>query len=272
MKEKKNYIPGLPIVTVITVVYNGEASISDTITSVTNQDYKNLEYIIIDGGSTDKTLAVIKSFGDKIDLWVSERDRGIYDAMNKGIELATGNWINFMNSGDRLAKTDTLSQIFNQKPEADLVYGDALIEHDGFSVPFLVNPINTIWKNSPFCHQACFVKSAVMKNYKFDLQYKIGADHDLFYRAYKNNLTFKYIPVLVCLFDGRDGTTKKRIVQAIKDKRDIALKYEYSIEKRLYYSFYMLYIYLLLLIKKTVGKSFTGKVKKIVRELKTTPK
>lgn len=265
MKEKKNYILGLPIVTVITVVYNGEASISDTITSVINQDYKNVEYIIIDGGSTDKTLEIIKSFGDKIDLWVSERDQGIYDAMNKGITLANGNWINFMNSGDRMTKPDTLSQIFNQKPEADLVYGDALIEHEGYSVLFPVHPINTIWKNSPFCHQACFVKSEVMKNYKFDLQYKIGADHDLFYRAYKNNLTFKYIPVLVCLFDGRDGTTKKRIVQAIKDKRDIALKHEYSTAKRLYYRFYILYIYLLLLAKKVAGKSFTEKVKKIVK-------
>jgi glycosyltransferase involved in cell wall biosynthesis len=265
MKENKNYIPGLPIVTIITVVYNGEASIGDTIRSVINQDYQNLEYIIVDGGSTDNTVEIIKSFGNKIDLWISERDRGIYDAMNKGIALANGNWINFMNSGDRLAKTDTLSQIFSQKPEADLLYGNAVIEHSDFSVPFPVHPINTIWKNSPFCHQACFVKAEVMKSYKFDLQYKIGADHDLFYRAYKNNLVFKYIPVLVCLFDGRDGTTKKRIIQAIKDKRDLALKYEYSTAKWLYYQLYMLYIYLLLFAKRVVGQNFTEKVKKIVK-------
>lgn len=265
MKEKKNYIPGLPIVTVITVVYNGEASIGDTIRSVIDQDYQNLEYLIVDGGSTDKTVEIIKSFGDKIDVWISERDRGIYDAMNKGIALANGNWINFMNSGDRLAKSDTLSQIFLQKPEADLLYGDALIEHTDFSVSFPVHPINTIWRNSPFCHQACFVKAEVMKSYKFDLQYKIGADHDLFYRAYKGNLIFKYIPVLVCLFDGRDGTTKKRIVQAIKDKRDIALKYEYSIAKWLYYRFYMLYIYAVLLAKKMIGPGLTEKMKKAIK-------
>lgn len=265
MKEKKNYLPGLPIVTVITVVYNGETSIGDTIKSVTNQDYENLEYIIVDGGSTDKTIEIIKSFEDKIDLWISERDRGIYDAMNKGIALANGNWINFMNSGDRLAKENTLSQIFTQNHEADLLYGDALIEYDAFSVPFPVHPLNTIWKNSPFCHQACFVKDAVMKAYKFDLQYKIGADHDLFYRAHQANLIFTYIPVLVCLFDGRDGTTKKRIVQAIKDKRDIALKYEYSIAKQLYYEFYLLYIYSVLLAKRVIGQNLTEKVKKIVK-------
>jgi glycosyltransferase involved in cell wall biosynthesis len=265
MNEKKNYIPGLPIVTVITVVYNGEASIGDTINSVINQDYKNLEYIIVDGGSTDKTIEIIKSFEDKIDLWISERDRGIYDAMNKGITSANGNWINFMNSGDRLAKSNTLSQIFTQHHEADLLYGDALIEYEAFSVPFPVHPLNTIWKNSPFCHQACFVKAAVMKDYKFDLQYKIGADHDLFYRAYKANLVFTYIPVLVCLFDGRDGTTKKRIVQAIKDKRDIALKYEYSIAKRLYYQFYLLYIYSVLMAKKTIGQNLTEKVKRVIK-------
>lgn len=265
MKETKDYITGLPIVTIITVVYNGEASIGDTIKSVINQDYKNLEYIIVDGGSTDKTIEIVKSFEDKIDVWISERDRGIYDAMNKGIALANGNWINFMNSGDRLAKNDTLSQIFTKHHKADLLYGDALIEHTAFSVPFPVHPINTIWKNSPFCHQACFVKAEVMKNYNFDLQYKIGADHDLFYRAYKANLIFTYIPVLVCLFDGRDGTTKKRIVQAIKDKRDIALKYEYSIAKWLYYQFYMLYIYSVLVAKKAIGQNFTEKVKKIVK-------
>ncbi|WP_333820785.1 glycosyltransferase family 2 protein [Ohtaekwangia sp.] len=265
MKENKNYIPGLPIVTVITVVYNGESSIGDTIKSVINQDYKNLEYIVIDGGSTDRTVEIIKSFENEIDLWVSEPDRGIYDAMNKGTALAKGSWINFMNSGDRLAEKNTLSQIFNQRQEADLLYGNALIEHSDFTIPFPVHPINTIWKKSPFCHQACFVKSEVMKSYKFDLQYKIGADHDLFYRAYKNNLKFRYIPILVCLFDGRDGTTKKRIVQAIQDKKNIAMKYEYSIGKWIYYQFYLTYIKMIIAMKKLLGGRLTAIITKALK-------
>ncbi len=86
-------IDSLPLITVITVVYNGEKYLEETIQSVINQTYPNVEYIIIDGGSTDETIDIIKKYEDKIDLWISEKDEGIYDAMNKGIYLATGQWV-----------------------------------------------------------------------------------------------------------------------------------------------------------------------------------
>ncbi len=101
-----------PLVTIVTVSYNVVSTIERTILSVVNQTYSNIEYIIIDGGSTDGTVDIIKKYMDKIAYWVSEPDKGIYDAMNKGILMAKGQWINFMNSGDYLYSNDVISQFF----------------------------------------------------------------------------------------------------------------------------------------------------------------
>ena len=115
-----------PLVSVVTVVFNGEKYLEETIQSVINQTYDNVEYIIIDGGSTDGTLDIIKKYEDRIDYWVSERDRGIYDAMNKGIDLASGEWINFMNAGDGLDSYSILNEIFSNKInlKIGLIYGN----------------------------------------------------------------------------------------------------------------------------------------------------
>ena len=98
-------------ISVITVAYNASRYIETTILSVINQTYSNIEYIIIDGGSTDGTVDIIKKYSNKISYWISEPDKGIYDAMNKGINKATGEWINFMNAGDTFHNPDTLSAV-----------------------------------------------------------------------------------------------------------------------------------------------------------------
>ena len=118
-----------PLITVVTVVFNGAKLLDDTIKSVINQTYSNIEYIIIDGCSTDGTLDIIEKYRDEIS-WVSEHDKGIYDAMNKGIALANGKWINFMNAGDSFYSLSTIADVFvGNKYDEDVLFGNVHIRY-----------------------------------------------------------------------------------------------------------------------------------------------
>ncbi|HEY9047943.1 MAG TPA: glycosyltransferase family 2 protein [Ohtaekwangia sp.] len=259
-----------PLISVVTVVYNDVKNLENTMNSVFSQTYKNVDYIVIDGGSTDGTVDIIKKHASKLKYWTSGPDKGIYDAMNKAIAAASREgWMNFMNSGDKFASPDVLDKIgyaLSQQAGVDILYGNAEIQYEGFGVPFKIQPLHTLWKYSPFCHQAAFIKASLMKEYQYDLQYKIGADHDLFFRTYKNNGIFSYINVLVCLFDGREGTTKKRIVQAIQDKKNIALKYEPGAGKWLYYQFYLAYIKFVIAAKRLLGTKLTATITRLLKK------
>lgn len=183
------------LITVITVVYNGEKFLEETILSVINQNYENVEYIIIDGGSTDGTIDIIKKYEHAIDYWISEKDKGIYDAMNKGICLATGRWLNFMNADDFFAFNDVIkrvvSAIDNVLKDVVIIYGAlSLINKDGD----LLQTIN----NSPrlvegliktklaIPHQAQFIRlDAIRENDKFKPGYRIAADYEMTIRLLK---------------------------------------------------------------------------------------
>jgi len=131
---KKSY-DNKPLITVITVIFNGKEYLEQTILSILEQTYDNVEYIIIDGGSNDGTLDILKQYDQYLDYWVSEPDRGIYDAMNKGIALASGTWLNFMNAGDSLNTRTVLNEIFTdstQYQDIDFIYSDT--RFDGRSV------------------------------------------------------------------------------------------------------------------------------------------
>ena len=253
-----------PVVTVVTVVYNGAKNLEETIKSVLNQTYANVEYIIMDGGSTDGTVDIIKKYESQLAYWVSEPDKGIYDAMNKAIDKATGEWMNFMNCGDRFVSPEVLN-LFTNKCNADILYGDAIIQYTNFEATFRKHPLDKIWKHSPFCHQACFIKASLMKEYKYNLKYKIGADHDIFYRAYTEGKQFQELPITICYFDGTEGTTKKRIITAIRDKRDIAMTYQFSVTRWIYYQFFLTYIYLNILVKRLLGDRLTKSLTKVLK-------
>lgn len=213
-----------PLVSIITVVYNGEKYLEQTIQSVINQTYDNLEYIIIDGGSTDGTLDIIKKFDDKIAYWISERDEGIYDAMNKGIKKASGQWINFMNAGDKFFSADVLENVVNHLT-ANLVYGNHAVYSDDpsiYTISYVKNYSDT--RNIPFCHQSLFASTDLLNQTPFDLKYKIAGDYDQYIRCKSKGATIKHIPITVALYlDG--GISSISRGKLIKEYYEITKKY-----------------------------------------------
>jgi glycosyltransferase involved in cell wall biosynthesis len=268
LPEQRKETENKPVISVITVVYNRVHEIERTVQSIINQTYDRIQYIIIDGGSTDGTVDILKKYENKIAYWISEPDKGIYDAMNKGIERATGDYVNFMNCGDRFASEDVIQTFVKGQYEADIVYGEALVEYKSYSALFKRSPLKNMWRHSPFCHQASFIKTALLKEWKYDLQYKIGSDHDFFYRAYINRKKFQYFDQLVCLFDGRDGATKKQVIQGTRDMFNSALNHNFSIGKWLYSKYFLFYIRAILGAKKLLGNKLTDRINKFRRQKK----
>ncbi len=208
----KKGISSCPLVSVITVVKNDERCLEQTIKSVINQTYKNIEYIIIDGGSTDDTLNIIQKYENKIDYWISESDEGIYDAMNKGINLARGEWLNFMNSGDRFYEKNTVERIFLKKNDnVDFIYGDCKIVYNPkFSRIQKAGETKNLWKGMIFSHQSLFTRNDVFKKYRFNVNNKIAAEFELIYKCHigKSKFYHLHFTVAVTLAGGLSDTDR----------------------------------------------------------------
>lgn len=187
-----------PLVTIVTVTYNAEDLLEDTILSVVNQSYKNIEYIIIDGASTDKSVDIIKKYEDQIDYWISEPDEGIYFAMNKAVEKATGKWINFMNAGDSFANDTTIELVMEKVDnDTELIYGDYLNSKREFCT---VEHRQNILRSMPCCHQSLYVRTKLMKEDPFKTLFRISADYDFILRMYNEGKKFKYIMEPLCVY------------------------------------------------------------------------
>lgn len=180
-----------PKVTIVTIVYNGVESLEETILSVINQSYTDFEYLIIDGGSTDGTLDIIKKYEKHITSWISEPDKGIFDAMNKGLQRASGEWLNFMNSGDMFYSLSVLNDIFVKDLGVyDLIYGDVCLfdENDKY---FFKCKTNSYKINlNAICHQSVFIKREIHP--LFSLDYKLSADHAVIYDFIKYKKIFYF--------------------------------------------------------------------------------
>lgn len=189
-------------ITVITPVYNGQDTIRSCIESVLNQTYSDKEYIVVDGASKDKTVDILKEYPVK---WISEKDKGLYDAFNKGIMMATGDIVCFLCADDMYEHKNVLQKIadtFNSKPETEIVYGDIIyVDRNDLS------KIKRYWKSSPFTpglfkkgwlppNTALFIKRSVFLKYGlFNLKFKMASDYEMQYRFFeKLRVPSVYVP------------------------------------------------------------------------------
>ena len=175
---------GKPLITVITAVYNSETHLEESILSLHKQNYDNTEHIVIDGGSTDNSLEIIKKYDFKIDYWISEKDNGIYDAFNKGMKLCKGDYLGFLNSDDVFAEHtfDHLLKYIKKYPQADFIFG-AVKKHWGILHGY--KPLKIYWSWGFYSsHSTGFFikKKSAEKIGNYNLKYKYSSDYDYFYR------------------------------------------------------------------------------------------
>lgn len=196
------------LLSIITINYNNLAGLKKTAESIVNQTYTNYEWIIIDGGSTDGSKEVIESLtsdsltSNLISYWCSEPDKGIFNAMNKGITHATGKWVNFMNSGDVFNNKNTLINIFTKEYDCDVIYGDCYLDFSGRKeLRRHHHPVDLFDLIAhPLCHQAMFYKTVLLQNCGYDETLPYTADCvkniEMLAKGYK----FHYIDNIVCVF------------------------------------------------------------------------
>jgi len=206
----------------VTITYNASLTLERTILSVEKQDYPNIEYIIVDGSSTDSTMQIVSEHSSRVDKCVSEPDNGLYYAMNKGLHMATGDYIWFLNAGDELPDCDTVSKMFASGNNADVYYGDTVmtdIQGNVIGQRRLSPPENLSWKsfkNGMLVSHQSFVPRLSLCN-DYDTQYRFSADFDWCVSILRKSKVVVNTHLILSRFlDG--GITKQNIVPGLKER------------------------------------------------------
>lgn len=222
-----------PLVTVITVVFNGAKTLEQAIISVLTRSYDNFELLIIDGGSTDGSLDIIKKYDHAIDYWVSEPDKGIYDAMNKALDVALGDRIYFLGCDDLLVNDlRDIAPLFRKR--GVLYYGDVYMIHRHQLYDGAFNGFKLAVKN--ICQQAIFYPRGVFEKYRFDTQYQMLADYHLNMRCYADpDLSLAYVPELVAIYNDTSGASSSRVDDALEKNRNRLTRQYFPTSIYLYY-------------------------------------
>jgi glycosyltransferase involved in cell wall biosynthesis len=215
------------MVSIITINYNRKFDVEKTIQSVINQSYKSFEFIIVDGGSTDGSVALISNYQSSITKWISEPDKGIFDAMNKGISMANGDYLLFLNGGDFFLNDDSLKLAMDHANNSseDIIYGNILVEMSFggnlvFKYPDKLSFKFFLVRDLP--HQATFIKKSLFDKYGgYDITNKINADWSFFILAIcKYDATYKHIPCVFTVFQAGGVTESKSKKERIMDQRE----------------------------------------------------
>lgn len=212
----------LPKITIVTVVFNRVATIEQTISSVVNQTYPNLEYIVIDGGSNDGTVELIKKYEKSIAWWVSEKDGGIYDAMNKGVRASTGDYIEFIGSDDCLCSYDIVAKVAEKMDdETDIISFPVYVVDEGYCTERIFDNSFAVDKKTyhggMIPHPGMFTRRELLQKYPFDIKYKMVSDYKFFLLCYYDDtVKFKFVdfPVVYFSHDGissRTDTTQEKL-------------------------------------------------------------
>lgn len=201
---------------IVTISYNNLLGVKRTAENVLSQVWNDYEWIVIDGGSTDGTKEYLTSLEKQPDYWCSEKDNGIYDAQNKGIRIAKGEYVCCMNAGDTFCENTTLQKVFAKNPKADVIYGDwKRIYPNGEETcraPKVMPPYFFFYKGKNICHQAMFVKTKLLQESGFDLSYRIYADWAKWRQFMYEKRSFEYVPVTICNFEANMGTCEQDTV------------------------------------------------------------
>ena len=241
-----------PKFSIITVTYNAGKVLEDTIQSVVFQTYRNVEYIIVDGGSTDNTLDVVHKYQERICKVISEPDKGLYDAMNKGIRMATGDYLCFLNAGDELHENETLQKIvytLKGKELPDVIYGEtAIVDEEGHFLHMrrLSTPEHLHWKSFKegmlVCHQAFFARRELGLANPYDLRYRFSADFDWCIRIMKQskNLHNTHLTLIDYL---NEGMTTQNHKASLKERFRIMTKHYGWISTILHHGWFVIRLF-----------------------------
>jgi len=211
-----------PLVSIITVVLNGANTLGRAIESVVAQKFRGFEYIIIDGGSTDGTLEVIRQYESHLACWISEPDRGLYDAMNKGVSLSKGEWVYFLGADDYLLDGFT-SAAERLKDDTTVYYGDVYRPVMGRTYDGRFSAYKLACRN--ICHQSIFYPRCVWEKFSYNLKYPVFADYDLNLRCFADNgLRFEYIPETIAVFSDEGGLSPTRTDSAFEKDKPALIK------------------------------------------------
>lgn len=204
-------------ISIVTVCYNAADQIEKTIQSVVGQTYPNIEYLVIDGGSTDGTTDIIRKYADKISYWKSEPDDGIYDAMNKGICAATGDYINFMNAGDYFSSDSVISEVVKQiNPTKDIIYGDStMIDYKG-RLKFRASDtdVNILKKRPIYRHNASFTRTSLHRKNLFAInkkkEFKYALDYNNIFTLWHQGALFQKVDIDIMTWE-KKGTSDRDV-------------------------------------------------------------
>ncbi|OXB16110.1 glycosyltransferase family 2 protein [Flavobacterium reichenbachii] len=241
-----------PLVSIITVVFNNVRTLEQTINSVINQSYKNIEYIIIDGGSTDGSVDLIKKYESQISYWVSEPDKGIYYAMNKGLSVATGNLVSVLSSDDWYESTSVEKAVnyYELNPEIDIIHG--LLRFIGANdMPDLVTGhYNSFLTKGMIEHPTCFITKKIYDKVGFyNVLYKSAGDYEWMLRAKKLEAKFLFIPELLTNF--RRGGISGSYIGSLEE---LLIKKRFGVISNFKYRYWKIFYYLIFL-KQKMSKS-----------------